>query len=65
MSVWFLKGIGVAIRVEVARKGDRNTTAGAWKAKVGPDAGSSLAAGHFDAAGHATREGGEKGSTKV
>jgi len=61
MSVRFLKGVGVAIGIEVARQSDRNTAAGARKTEVGPDAGSSLASGDFDAAGHATRERREKG----
>jgi hypothetical protein len=59
MSVRFLVRVvgGVAIGIEVARESNRDSPAGAWKAKVGPDAGSSLASGHFNAAGHATRGG--------
>jgi hypothetical protein len=62
MSVRFLVRVGVAIRVEVAWKSDRERSAtGARETEVGPKAGSSLASGDFDAAGHATREREEKG----
>jgi hypothetical protein len=54
MPVRFLKGIGVAIGIKVVGERDGDSTAGARKAKVGPNAGSSLASGDFDAAGHAT-----------
>jgi hypothetical protein len=63
VSVRLLEWIGVAIGVKVAWQCDRDTPAGTRKAEVGPDAGSSLASGDFDAAGHATR--GERKGPKV
>ena len=56
-------GVG-AVGVEAAWQGDGDAAAWARETKVGPDAGTSLASGDFDAAGHGTRRHkGRKGST--
>lgn len=49
------------IRDQVAGRGYGDAAAGARKAEVGPDAGTSLTSGYFDTAGHGTR-GVRKGS---
>lgn len=61
-GVW-VAGVG-AVGVEAAWQGDGDAAAWARETKVGPDAGTSLASGDFDAAGHGTRRHkGRKGST--
>lgn len=55
VPVRLLEGVAVAIGIVVARQRDGYAAARAREAKVGQDAGSSLAAGHFNAAGHATK----------
>jgi hypothetical protein len=53
--------VGVAVGIEISWQRDGHTAARAREAEIGPDAGSSLASGRFDAAGHATKGREEKG----
>jgi hypothetical protein len=62
MSVRFLEGICVTTGIVAVREGDGERTAAcAGEAEVGPNAGSSLASGDFDAAGHVPLGEGRKG----